>query len=60
MTAYGFRNGSADMSVLGGERGRAAFNLAKLVLVDMVRDAIEVRQTDPGLALQGSTTNGQN
>ena len=39
-TAYGMKEQSADMAVLGGERcGKAALNLAKLVLIDMVRAA---------------------
>jgi hypothetical protein len=41
VTAYGYRESSVDMAVLGGERGDAALNLAKL---------------SPGLSLQGSTT----
>ncbi len=56
VTAYGLRESSASMAVLEGERGKAALNLAKLVLIDMVRDAVDVRFMDPGLSLQGSTT----
>lgn len=56
VTAYGLETSSADMSVLQGERGKAALNLAKLVLIDMVRDALDIRLKDPGLSLQGSTT----
>ena len=56
MTAYGLESSSADMAVLQGERGKAALNLAKLVLIDMVRDAKDIRRQDPGLSLQGSTT----
>lgn len=55
VTAYGYRESSVDMAVLNGERGKAALNLAKLVLIDMVRDA-EVPVLHPGLALAGSTT----
>jgi len=44
------------MKILGGERGKAALNLAKLVLIDMVRDGTDVKLEDPGLSLQGSTT----
>jgi hypothetical protein len=44
------------MAVLEGERGKAALNLAKLVLIDMVREATDVHFIDPGLSLQGSTT----
>ena len=54
--AHGLETSSADMAVLQGERGKAALNLAKLVLIDMVRDAIDVRDVGPGLSLQGSTT----
>ena len=54
--AHGLETGSADMAVLQGERGKAALNLAKLVLIDMVRDAMDVRHVGPGLSLQGSTT----
>jgi hypothetical protein len=56
VTAYGLKESSADMAVLDGERGKAALNLAKLVLIDMVRDAIDVHRLPPGLSLQGSTT----
>ena len=54
--AHGLETGTADLAVLQGERGKAALNLAKLVLIDMVRDAIDVRDVGPGLSLQGSTT----
>jgi hypothetical protein len=56
VTAYGLQETSADLAVLGGERGKAALNLAKLVLIDMVRDAMNVPSLNPGLSLQGSTT----
>jgi hypothetical protein len=56
VTAYGLQESSADLAVLEGERGKAALNLAKLVLIDMVRDATDVRGLNPGLSLQGSTT----
>lgn len=56
VTAYGFPQGSADLSVLGGERGKAALNLAKLVLIDMVRNTLEASGLHRGLCLQGSTT----
>ena len=56
VTAYGLKEGSANMAVLQGERGKAALNLAKLVLIDMVRDAMDVEFLPPGLSLQGSTT----
>jgi hypothetical protein len=56
VTAYGLRDTTTDMKILGGERGKAALNLAKLVLIDMVRDGTDVRLRDPGLSLQGSTT----
>lgn len=56
VTAHGLNQSSADMAALGDDRGKAALNLAKLVLIDMVKNAIEVRKIDPGLCLQGSTT----
>ncbi len=56
VTAYGLRESSASLAVLEGERGKAALNLAKLVLIDMVREATDVHFIDAGLSLQGSTT----
>ncbi len=56
VTAYGLQESSANLAVLEGERGKAAVNLAKLVLIDMVRDVMAVPNLDPGLSLQGSTT----
>ncbi len=56
VTAYGLQESSANLAVLEGERGKAAVNLAKLVLIDMVRDVMAVPSLDPGLSLQGSTT----
>ncbi len=56
VTAYGLQELSADMAVLEGERGKAALNLAKLLLIDMVRDVMDVGSLNPGLSLQGSTT----
>jgi hypothetical protein len=56
VNAYGLTQGSADMSVLGGERGMAALNLAKLVLIDMVRSASESSGFYEALCVQGSTT----
>ncbi len=56
VTAYGLKESSADMAILEGERGKAVLNLAKLVLIDMVKDVMDVGSLDPGLSLQGSTT----
>ena len=56
VTAYGLETSSASMAVLQGERGKAALNLAKLMLIDMVRDSQDIRCADSGLSLQGSTT----
>jgi len=56
VTAYGLKEGSADLAVLGDERGKAALNLAKLVLIDMVRGTVDELGIPPGLSLQGSTT----
>ncbi len=56
VTAYGLRQSSANLAVLGDERGQAAINLAKLVLIDMVRASQEAPDWHPELALQGTTT----
>ena len=56
VTAYGFKEGSADATILQGERGKAALNLAKLVLIDMVRSVEGAPDVLPPLALQGTTT----
>jgi hypothetical protein len=56
VTAYGLQESSASMEVLQGERGKAALNLAKLVLIDMVRATLGAYNMPPGLSLQGSTT----
>lgn len=56
VTAYGLKESSASMAVLEGERGKAALNLAKLVLIDMVKEVMDVGSLSPGLSLQGSTT----
>ena len=56
VTAYGLRESSVDASVLGDERGQAAVNLAKLVLIDMVKANMAISDVGPGLSLQGSTT----
>jgi hypothetical protein len=56
VTAYGYEDSSADMAVLQGERGKAANNLAKLVLIDMVRSAKDPGGLQAMLSLQGTTT----
>jgi len=56
VTAFGLKESSADLEVLGGERGKAALNLAKLVLIDMIRDQMNIPDWTPELALQGTTT----
>lgn len=61
VTAYGYRETSVDLAVLNGERGKAALNLAKLVLIDMIRDKAALDGAGfpafhPALSLQGSTT----
>jgi hypothetical protein len=56
VTAYGLPEGSASMEILQGERGKAALNLAKLVLIDMVRTSSAQYSMQPPLSLQGSTT----
>ncbi len=56
VSAYGLRQSSIDLDVLNGERGKAALNLAKLVLIDMVKTAMATPEREPALCLQGSTT----
>ncbi|MDH4054199.1 MAG: hypothetical protein OEW73_15135 [Gammaproteobacteria bacterium] len=56
VTAYGYQETSVDMAVLNNERGKAALNLAKLVLIDMIKKRRDVHFPYPGLCLQGSTT----
>jgi hypothetical protein len=56
VTGYGLNESSTDLKILGGERGKAALNLAKLVLIDMVREVMDINLVSPGLSLQGSTT----
>jgi len=57
VSAYGLEESSANMAILQSERGKAALNLAKLVLIDMVRSAAESDDSIPPSMLQGSTTN---
>ncbi len=56
VTAYGLKESSVDSAVLSGERGKAALNLAKLVLIDMIKDDADAQLPYQGLSLQGSTT----
>ena len=56
VSAYGLEERSNDVSVLCGETGKAAMNLAKLMLIQMVRTTVDFHGMDPGLSLQGSTT----
>lgn len=56
VTAYGLQESSANLAVLGDDKGKAALNLAKLVLIDMVRDRVAAPSLNMGLSLQGSTT----
>jgi hypothetical protein len=56
VTAYGLRQSTIDLAVLNGERGKAALNLAKLVLIDMAKGAQAVPELEPLLCMQGSST----
>lgn len=56
VTAYGLRESSVNMAALQGERGKAALNLAKWLLIEIARDAGEAPPLHAGLSLQGSTT----
>ena len=56
VSAYGLRQSSMDLAVLNGERGQAALNLAKLILIDMIKSSQAVPDLEPVLCMQGSTT----
>ena len=56
VSAHGLRETTNDLSVLCGETGKAEMNLAKLVLVQMVKDTLDVHHLDPVLFVEGSTT----
>jgi hypothetical protein len=56
VTAYGLKQSSADIACLQGERGKAALNLAKLVLIDMVRESQAIPSGQPGFSLCGTST----
>jgi hypothetical protein len=56
VTAYGLKQSSADIACLQGERGKAALNLAKLVLIDMLRELQATPSGQPGFSLCGTTT----
>jgi hypothetical protein len=56
VTSYGLQQSSVNLAILEGERGKSARNLAKLVLMDMVRVAMDKPILDSGLSHQGSTT----
>ncbi len=55
VTAYGLQESAVDMAVLDGERGKAAINLAKLVLIDMIKDAADVDIPYPELSLHADS-----
>ncbi len=56
VSAHGLDQTTNDVSVLAGETGKAAMNLAKLMLIQMVKTTVDFHGLDPGLSLQGSTT----
>ena len=56
VTAYGLQQSCVNLAILEGERGKAALNLAKLVLMDMVRVAMDTPIPNSGVSLQGSST----
>lgn len=53
--AEGFQETSIDIGVLGGDRGEAAENLARLVLLELIRDTVDTPH-DGGSTLTGQTT----
>jgi hypothetical protein len=56
VTSYGLQQSSVNLAILEGERGKSARNLAKLVLMDMVRVAMDTPILDSGASHQGTTT----
>ena len=56
LKADGFEETTVNAEVLGGEKGTAADNLARLALVDMLRDTAEIPVLDCGISLQGSSS----
>ena len=56
LKADGFSETTVNAEVLGGEVGKAADTLAKLALVDLIRDTAEVPVLDCGISLHGGTT----
>jgi len=54
--ADGFQEASIDAAVLGDDRGEAADNLARLVLIELVRDTVDVPALNFGPCLTGATT----
>ena len=54
--ADGFQETVIDAAVLGGDRGKAAENLARLVLIELVRDTVDVPVLDCGPTLTCETT----
>ena len=53
--ADGFQETAIDAAVLGGDRGKAAENLARLVLIELVRDTVDVPVLDCGPTLTCQT-----
>ena len=56
VSGYGLRETTNDLSVLAGETGKAAMNLAKLMLIQMVRNTADFSGIEPGLSVQSTTT----
>ncbi len=56
VSARGLEERTNDVSVLAGETGKAAMNLAKLMLIQMVKTTDDFHGLDSGLSLQGTTT----
>ena len=53
--AKGFDETSVDAAVLAGDRGEVADNLARLMLIELVRDTVDVPILDCGPSLTGAT-----
>ena len=58
LKADGFDETTVNADVLGGEAGHAADNLAKLALVEMVRETVEVPRLDISLSMNTILSGG--
>ena len=58
LKADGFEETAVNAAVLGGEKGKAADNLAKLALVELLKETTEVPTLECGITLHGGGSGG--